>query len=209
MICAAAVCVPGAGLVAFVLGWLAMIRIRESRGALLGTRLARWGAVLGIAITFLQCAGLEQFQVWNAAKLEESMVRNASAALLAAQDGDAAAFEEAWFAQPDARPDEAARLLFAEAIRERFGRFERLSITHAQPDSGGTLLSPVFTAALVMTFEEREVFGAAKFRLVRGSYDFISVARPISLEVVIGPGESIRLEAGVAPTGPGNGANAP
>ncbi len=162
-------CIPLSGLVAIVMGFWALPRLRGQVQLVGFARAARWGILLGTVNTILQCAGLSQFQQWYSGEIQTAMETRTREAFAAIERGDAAALRSYWSYPESSQPSDEEVRTFNEMLHARYGAFQHLSISYSEfldQGSGGLFGPPNAVASILLTFERGEVFGEARYQLV-------------------------------------------
>jgi hypothetical protein len=98
------------------------------------------------------------------------MVTTVERSMRAAQNANLAELRPA-LAAGRTVPDAAALAAFGEELTRRYGAFQSLSIVAETP--GGSFARPTQTAAIVFTFERRELTGSATFVLLPDPGKFV------------------------------------
>lgn len=161
-------CVPLSGLVAIMLGFWSLPRLREHVHLAGFARAARWGILLGTVNTIVQCMGVSQFQSWYASEIQTAMETRTRSAFEAIERGDTAGVQSFWVGTPDSQPTDDAIMTFRQSLSDRYGALRQLTVSHSEfldDDSGGLFGPPRGVASLLLTFEGGEFFGEARYRM--------------------------------------------
>lgn len=161
-------CVPLSGLVAIMLGFWSLPRLRDQVHLAGFARAARWGILLGTVNTIVQCMGVSQFQTWYATEVQTAMESRTRSAFEAIERGDAAGVRNFWAGPSESQPTDDAIMTFRANLSERYGALRQITVSHSEflEDETGSLFGPPRgVASLLLTFEGGEFFGEARYRL--------------------------------------------
>ena len=188
------------GMVAVLLGAIALSRIRNSGGAIGGRRLALWSMGIGSAMLVIWVMGLDRFQGWYLDKVENRMTEALDSAMVAAMAGEPSGVRAEWGETATLISDESI-LEFGRLAKERWGEFIGVSINHS--NTAGTVLDPAMTATFEFEFERGNCPGAATFALISNTGELLPIAQIMQLEIS-GP-DHAPLQLGVEETRPARG----
>ena len=168
------------GMVAILLGAIALSRIRNSRGAIGGRRLALWAMGIGSAMLVIWVMGLDRFQVWYLDRVESRMTEALDSAMVAAMAGDPSGVRAEWGETATMIGDESV-LEFGRLARERWGGFIGVSLNRS--NTAGTVLDPAMTATFEFEFERGIRPGAATFSLITNAGELLPLTQIMQLEI--------------------------
>jgi hypothetical protein len=193
LICGLVFCVPLLGLIAILLGGLALGRIAASNGTLGGRRLALLAMGFGAASTVIWALGLDQFQSWYLGELNERM-EAAVVDVLDASAQDEAANVRAVFANAGAELSDEQVGAFAAAIDSEWGELLSVSVLRSTPQGGP--LTPRMAVAFDAEYARLTVSGVASFALHNTIGSMLHEPKLREIELVLPDGTTARLGSG-------------
>ena len=199
LICGLVFCVPLLGLIAILLGGLALGRIAASNGTLGGRRLALLAMGFGAASTVIWALGLDQFQSWYLGELNERMEAAVVDVLDASAQGEEANIH-AVFAKDVAGLSDEQVGAFTAAVRREWGELLSVSVLRSTPQGGP--LTPRMAVAFDAEFALLSVSGVAAFALHNTVGSMLHEPKLLEIELVLPDGATVRLGSGYdeAPT---------
>lgn len=163
LICAFMVCIPPLGMVAILLGSIALGRIRNSNGALGGRRMALLAMGLGAASSVGWLIGIEQFNSWFHGKIRTRMNLVIKTVLDGAESGDFDRVRSHFSIDEDPLQNEAISD-FGDELKNHWGRLLDVSIVQSTPQ--GDQVMQRWAVAFELEFEHAKPIGGATFVLV-------------------------------------------
>ena len=160
-------CCPATGMLATLLGLMALRRIAASGGALGGRRLATAAALIGMASALLSMYGWNRLMLVYAEEQDRAARTVIESFITAAVDGRYDDARGAW--EPEYAPDDAEIAAFAEAVAE-LGGFERVNLTTKHMVTLTTMEGSV-------SYEGRQDFALGAVRLRARSQAFTPAYR--------------------------------
>lgn len=164
LICALMVCIPPLGMVAILLGSIALGRIRNSNGALGGRRMALLAMGLGAASSVGWLISIEQFNSWYQEKISTRMNLVIKTALDGAQSDDFDRVRSQFSIDGDQLLQNEAISGFGVELKDRWGRLLDVSILPSTPQRNQDMQR--WAVAFELEFEHAKPIGAATFVLV-------------------------------------------
>ena len=156
---------PPVSLLGAVLGLMALSRIKQSKGAMTGIRLARISIVVGVVLSIASVVLLSMFQSYVERGQEEAISDAVHTFVVQSMNDNAAAALAQWDLQGHPITVEQVGA-FGHDVEERFGSFKSLRVGKVNPAADMSLLKAGLDAWLIFDFESGTRNGSGRFLLV-------------------------------------------
>ncbi|GEM_PF-2006603 len=156
---------PPVSLLGAVLGLMALSRIKQSKGAMTGIRLARLSIVVGVAVSLVSVILLSMFQSYVERGQEEGISEAVHTFVVESINDNASGALAQWDLQGHPISVEQVEV-FGSDVEERFGSFKSLRVGKVSPAADMSLLKAGLDAWLIFEFESGTRNGSGRFLLV-------------------------------------------
>ena len=156
---------PPVSLLGAVLGLMALSRIKQSKGAMSGIRLARISIVVGVLVSLVSVLLLSMFQSYVERGQEQGITDAVHTFVVQSMNANETGALAQWDLQGTEVTVEQIEV-FGKELEDRLGAFKSLQLGKVSPAADMSLLNAGLNAWLIFEFESGTRNGSGQFLLV-------------------------------------------